>query len=252
MTHSSSGFSRREFLSRTLAGLAAGACLPAYAPFAYASPLRRLSSFDAEVMPLLKQLTLDQKIGQMTQPDQIYLASLDDIDKYYLGSVLSGGGAGPKSGNDAKSWTDMVDGFEARSLRTNPRIPLIYGVDAVHGHNNVTGATVFPHNIALGCTRDAKLVEAMARVTAEEVRATGINWAFGPCVAVPQDIRWGRTYEGYSENPDIVKALGEAAVRGAAAGRQQHGIDQEAGGAAEGRLSPRRRGVAARPISNPL
>src|SRR5580658_8293274 len=214
MTHSSSGSTRREFLSRTLAGLAAGACLPAGASFAFASPTRRLSSFDAEVMPLLKQLSLDQKIGQMTQPDQIYLTSLDDIEKYYLGSVLSGGGAGPKSGNDAKTWADMVDRFETQSLRTNPRIPLIYGVDAVHGHNNVTGATVFPHNIALGCARDAKLVEAMARVTAEEVRATGINWAFGPCVAVPRDIRWGRSYEGYSENPDIVTMLGEAAVRG--------------------------------------
>jgi beta-glucosidase len=214
MTHSSSGSTRREFLSRTLAGLAAGVSLPAFAPLTYASAIRRLSSFDAQALPLLKELTLDQKVGQMTQPDQIYLASIDDIEKYYLGSVLSGGGAGPKSGNDAKSWANMVDGFQTSALRTNPRIPLIYGVDAVHGHNNVTGATMFPHNIGQGCARDAKLVEAMARITAEEVRATGINWAFAPCVAVPQDIRWGRSYEGYSENPDIVKMLGEAAVRG--------------------------------------
>jgi beta-glucosidase len=214
MTHSSSCSTRRAFLSRSLAGLAAGVALPAFSPWALAAAPRRLSSFDAEVLPLLKQLTLDQKIGQMTQPDQIYLASLDDIEKYYLGSVLSGGGAGPKSGNDVKAWADMIDGFQARALRTHPRIPLIYGVDAVHGHNNVTGATMFPHNIGLGCARDAKLVEEMARITAEEVRATGINWAFGPCVTVPQDIRWGRTYEGYSENPDIVKVLGEAAVRG--------------------------------------
>src|SRR5260370_25432102 len=87
-------------------------------------------------------------------------------------------------------------------------------MDAVHGHNNVLGATIFPHKVGLGCTRDPKLVESISRITAEEVRATGINWAFAPCVTVPQDIRWGRTYEGYSESPDVVKLLGAAAVRG--------------------------------------
>jgi beta-glucosidase len=93
-------------------------------------------------------------------------------------------------------------------------IPLLYGVDAVHGHNNVIGATIFPHNIALGCTRSSELVEKAARIAAEEVRATGMNWAFCPCVTVPQDIRWGRIYEGFSQDPDIVKVLGLAAVKG--------------------------------------
>jgi beta-glucosidase len=110
--------------------------------------------------------------------------------------------------------TDMYDRHQERALKANPGIPLLYGVDAVHGHNNVIGATVFPHNVGLGCTRNAKLVEQAARVTAEEVRATGMNWAFSPCVAVPQDIRWGRTYEGFSESPDLVKELGAAATRG--------------------------------------
>src|SRR5947209_5634741 len=175
---------------------------------------RALSSFDDQVRPLLAQMTLDEKIGQMTQPDQQYLATIDDIDNYHLGSVLSGGDSDPKSGNDLTSWTDMYDRYQERALKTRLRIPLLYGVDAVHGHNNVIGAVVFPHNVALGCTRDPKLVEAAARITSEEVRATGINWAFSPCVTVPQDIRWGRTYEGFSENPDVVKVLGEAATRG--------------------------------------
>jgi beta-glucosidase len=159
-------------------------------------------------------MTLDQKIGQMTQPDQMYLKTLDDIENYHLGSLLSGGDSDPKSGNDLNSWTDLYDHYQSRALHAKPRIPLLYGVDAVHGHNNVLGATIFPHNIGLGCTRNAALVERAARVTSEEVRATGINWAFAPCVAVPQDIRWGRTYEGFSESPDVVKTLGAAAVRG--------------------------------------
>jgi beta-glucosidase len=159
-------------------------------------------------------MTLEEKIGQMIQPDQLYIHDLDDVDKYHLGSVLSGGDSDPKSGNDLISWTDMYDRFQARALKTRLRIPLVYGVDAVHGHNNVIGATIFPHNIALGCTRSPELVEKAALVTSKEVRATGMNWAFSPCVAAPQDIRWGRTFEGFSENPDVVKVLGPAAVRG--------------------------------------
>lgn len=159
-------------------------------------------------------MTIDEKIGQMTQPDQQFLASLDDIENYHLGSLLSGGDSDPKSGNDLESWTVLYDQYQSRALKTKLRIPLLYGVDAVHGHNNVIGAVIFPHNIALGCTRDPRLVENAARITAEEIRATGINWAFAPCVAVPRDIRWGRTYEGYSESPDLVKLLGAAATRG--------------------------------------
>ncbi len=195
-------------------------------------------------------MTTAEKIGQMTQPDQMFLKSLDDIDEYHLGSLLSGGDSDPKSGNDLGSWTDLYDHYQSRASKTRLRIPLLYGIDAVHGHNNVLGAVIFPHNIGLGCTRDADLVERAARVTAEEVRATGINWAFGPCVTVPQDIRWGRTYEGFSESPDVVKTLGAAAVRGFQRGALDHPLAVLAcakhfagdGGTTFGTGMPRKRG----------
>ena len=180
---------------------------------------RAFSEFDADARKLLAQMTLEEKVGQMTQPDQQYLKSSDEIDRFHLGSLLSGGDSDPKSGNDLKSWTDLYDGFQARALKTRLRIPLVYGIDAVHGHNNVIGATMFPQNIGLGCTRNSKLVQRAAECTAREVRATGVNWVFAPCVTVPQDIRWGRTYEGFSESPDVVKVLGEAATRGLQGGR---------------------------------
>src|SRR3984957_10647197 len=174
----------------------------------------KLSSFDPQVTALLGKMTLDEKIGQMTQPDQMFLKSDADIDKYYLGSVLSGGDSDPKEGNSLAAWTNLIDRYQKRALETRLSIPLLYGVDAVHGHNNILGAVVFPHNIGLGCTRNPALVEKVERVTAEEVRATGIQWAFAPCVTVPQDIRWGRTYEGFSEDPEVVKELAGPAVRG--------------------------------------
>ncbi|MFZ0592759.1 MAG: glycoside hydrolase family 3 protein [Bryobacteraceae bacterium] len=179
-----------------------------------AQQVRPLADYDPQVNALLGKLTLDEKIGQMTQPDQQFLKNIDDIEKYHLGSLLSGGDSDPKSGNDLQSWTDLYNRYQSRALQTKLHIPLLYGIDAVHGNNNVLGATLFPQNIALGCTRNPYLVEQIGQITAEEVRATGINWAFAPCVAVPQDIRWGRTYEGFSEDPDIVKELGAAAVRG--------------------------------------
>ena len=128
--------------------------------------------------------------------------------------MLSGGDSDPKAGNSLEAWTDLLDRFQAHAYKTRLKIPLLYGIDAVHGHNNVLGAVIFPHNIGLGGTRDAALVEKIERITAEEVRATGIQWAFAPCVTVPQDIRWGRTYEGFSEDPELVTELGAAAVRG--------------------------------------
>jgi beta-glucosidase len=173
-----------------------------------------LSSYDSNVQALLSKMTLDEKIGQMTQAEQDALKDIGDIRKYYLGSLLSGGNSDPKEGNSLKAWTDMLDRYQSESLKTRLAIPLLYGVDAVHGHNNVLGAVIFPHNIGLGCTRNPALVEKVARITAEEVRATGINWAFAPCVTVPRDERWGRTYEGYGETPELAKSLGEAAVRG--------------------------------------
>ena len=180
------------------------------------SQQKSFTAFDAQAKALLAKMTLEEKIGQMCQPDQSALKDHADIEKYFLGSLLSGGGSGPKKKEDytLAGWTDMVDGYQKHALKTRLAIPLIYGVDAVHGHNNIPGAAVFPHNVGLGCARDAKLVEQIERITAEEVRATGINWVFAPCVAVPRDIRWGRTYEGYAENPDDVAPLGVAAVRG--------------------------------------
>jgi beta-glucosidase len=175
---------------------------------------RKLSSFDPQANALLEKMTLDEKVGQMTQPDQSFLKSDEDIAKYYLGSVLSGGDSDPKEGNSLEAWTNMVDRYQKRALETRLSIPLLYGVDDVHGHNNVLGAVIFPHNIGLGCTRNPALIEKIERITAVEVRATGINWGFAPCVAVPRDIRWGRTYEGYADEPDGVKELGAAAVRG--------------------------------------
>ena len=175
---------------------------------------RSLASFDPQVNALLEKMTLDEKVGQMTQSDQSFLASDADIVRYYLGSVLSGGDSDPKAGNSLEAWTNLIDRYQKRALETRLAIPLLYGVDAVHGHNNVLGAVIFPHDIGLGCARNPALVERIERITALEVRATGINWAFAPCVAVPRDIRWGRTYEGFAEEPDGVKELGAAAVRG--------------------------------------
>jgi beta-glucosidase len=179
-----------------------------------ASGPKKLSSFDPRVNALLAKMTLDEKVGQMTQPDQDYLKSEADVAKYYLGSLLSGGDSDPKEGNSLEAWTNLIDRYQKLALETRLEIPLLYGVDAVHGHNNILGAVVFPHNIGLGATHNPALIEKIERITALEVRATGINWGFAPCVTVPRDIRWGRTYEGYAEEPAGVEELGAAAVRG--------------------------------------
>jgi beta-glucosidase len=172
-----------------------------------------LSHHDPQVKELLGRMSLEEKVGQMTQAEQHQLVEERDIETYFLGSLLSGGDSDPKT-NSLVDWTDMYDRYQKRSLATRLRIPLLYGVDAVHGHNNVLGAVVFPHNIGLGATRDPALVEEIGRVTAKEVRATGIHWTFGPCIAVPRDERWGRTYEGFGEDPKLVAELGAASVRG--------------------------------------
>lgn len=176
---------------------------------------KSFSSFDSEAKALVARMTLEEKLGQMTQPEQgPVMASPGDMQKYFIGSVLSGGDSDPQEGNTLEAWTDLYDRVQTEAMKTRLGIPVLYGVDAVHGHSNVLGAVIFPHNIALGCTRDPELVEKINRITAAEVRATGIQWTFSPCVAVPQDIRWGRTYEGFSEDPELVATLGEAAVRG--------------------------------------
>jgi beta-glucosidase len=200
------------------AGLLCATALVAYLALqsagSAAAPGKPLTSFDPQVKALLAQMTLDEKIGQMTQAEQDAIKDLSEIERYSFGSILSGGSSDPKEGNSLRAWTDLYDRLQQHTTLSRLKIPILYGVDAVHGHNNVLGAVIFPHDIGLGCTRDAALVEKAARITAEEVRATGIQWVFAPCVAVPQDIRWGRTYEGFSEDPKIVAELGEAAVRG--------------------------------------
>ena len=166
----------------------------------------------AQIEDLLNRMTLAEKIGQMTQVDKRALQPVD-VTRWLIGSVISGGGANPTP-NNPHNWAAMVSSFREAALRTRLGIPLIYGVDAVHGHSNVVGATIFPHNVGLGATRDPLLVERIGRATALETSATGAFWNFAPCVAVPQDIRWGRSYEGYSEDHELVAELGAAYVRG--------------------------------------
>jgi beta-glucosidase len=178
----------------------------------HSAPL--FSQHDKRVDALLAQMTLDEKIGQMVQVDSSALKDKADVQKYFLGSVLSGGTSDPASGNSAQSWLKFVSEFQDQALQTRLKIPLIYGIDAVHGHNNILGSTIFPHHIGMGATRNPKLIERSERVTAEEVAGTGIRWAFAPCIAVVQDERWGRTYESYSEKTALVSKLGAAATIG--------------------------------------
>ncbi|MGH3735165.1 MAG: glycoside hydrolase family 3 protein [Micromonosporaceae bacterium] len=165
----------------------------------------------------LSKLTLEEKAGQMTQVAHNYLMrNKSDITRYGIGSLLSGGGGGPNGapGGTAAQWADMYDDYQTYALNSRLGIPLLYGVDAVHGHSNVHGATIFPHNIGLGATRDAALVQRAQQAAREEVLGTGIDWTFAPCVCVPRDDRWGRTYEGFGETPAIAGSLGAASVRG--------------------------------------
>ena len=172
------------------------------------------SSLDNKVDELLAKMTLDEKIGQMTQVDIDALKDrYEDIEKYSLGSILCGGNSEIED-ISAKGWADFYDMLQSHAVKSRLQIPMIYGVDAVHGHNNVIGAVVFPQNIGLGATRNAKLVEQAARMTAEEVAATGMDWAFAPCIAVARNERWGRTFESFGEDPELAEKLGAAQVKG--------------------------------------
>ena len=164
------------------------------------------------VADLLARMSLADKIGQMTLVEKNSIVG-SDITELGIGGLLSGGGGYPDV-NSPESWAAMVDGFQAAALDAYLGIPLIYGVDAVHGHSNVEGAVIFPHNIGLGAANNPELMAEIGRVTALEMIATGIYWNYAPAVSVPQDIRWGRTYEGYSENTALVTALAAAYVRG--------------------------------------
>ncbi len=171
-------------------------------------------AIDKKVNALLSQMMLDEKIGQMTQVDYDAIKkNVNDIVKYSIGSILCGGNSEPDD-ITAKGWADLYDKYQSMALRTRLKIPIVWGIDAVHGHNNVDGATIFPHNVGLGATRNPKLIEQVAAVTATEIRGTGMQWDFAPCVAVARNERWGRTYESYGEDPDLVKILGAAYVKG--------------------------------------
>jgi len=182
---------------------------------ASSSPLDAALEF--RVRSIVAGMTLEQKVGQMTQAD-IRSITPEDVRRYYIGSILNGGGAWPAMNmhSSVGDWLKLSDAFYRASMATDMKVkvPVIWGTDAVHGHNNVYGATLFPHNIGLGAAHDPALVERIGRATAEQVRATGISWAFAPTLAVVQNPRWGRTYESYSSDPALVRAYGEAMVRG--------------------------------------
>ncbi|KAJ4720512.1 Beta-glucosidase [Melia azedarach] len=163
---------------------------------------------EARVNDLLNRMTLAEKIGQMVQIERVN-ATYDVMKNCFIGSVLSGGGSVPAPNATAQQWVDAVNQIQKGALDTRLGIPMIYGIDAVHGHNNVYKATIFPHNVGLGVTRDPMLVKRIGAATALEVRATGIPYAFAPCVAVCRDPRWGRCYESYSEDTKLVQSMAE-------------------------------------------
>ena len=206
---------RRKFIEASVLTVAGSIAAPAnvFQPQRRRGPTS-LRANDAKVRELLGRMTLEEKVGQMIQANSASLKDPSDVEKLFLGSILSGGSSDPKSGNGLVDWTDHYDSLQSRTQNTRLRIPILYGIDAVHGHSNVLNAVIFPHNIGLGCSRNPAIVEKAARITAVETRATGINWTFAPCVTVPRDERWGRTYEGFGETPELAGILGEAAVRG--------------------------------------
>ena len=213
-------FHPRRLGALVAVGALAAALLPTSATTAEAgADEQRLPYRDASlpvaqrVDDLLDRMTLAEKVGQMTQAERIDVdADPSLITTYALGSVLSGGGSVPTP-NTPEGWADMVDRYQQAALDSRLGIPLIYGVDSVHGHGNLQGATVFPHNIGLGATRDPALVKRIGHVTALETRATGPQWAFAPCICVARDDRWGRTYESFGETPGLVKSM-ETAIDG--------------------------------------
>ena len=181
-------------------------------------PLANDPALEKRIDELLATMTVEEKVGQLVQGD---IASItpEDVRKYRLGSVLAGGNSDPGGKYDATpaQWLAQADAFYEASMDTSQggkAIPILYGIDAVHGQSNIVGATLFPHNIGLGAMRNPELMRKIGEVTAIETRITGMEWAFGPTVAVPQDDRWGRAYEGYSESPDVVASYAGAMVEG--------------------------------------
>ena len=177
--------------------------------------VQRDAALEKRVDDLLKRMTIEQKVGQVIQPS-ITTITPADVRTYGFGSVLNGGGGWPGDVRKAapKDWLALADAFYEASMDTPLQIPVMWGVDAVHGHNNIVGATLFPHNVGLGAMRNPALVRKIGEVTAREMRATGIDWNFSPTVAVARDDRWGRAYESWSEEPAIVREYAEQMIEG--------------------------------------
>ncbi|TJY40657.1 carbohydrate-binding protein [Cohnella pontilimi] len=171
---------------------------------------------ETRVADLLSRMTLDEKVGQMIQAERASVTP-EDVYTYKLGSVLSGGGSfpnGKQADSTREKWTELVDAYQGAALSTNLGIPILYGVDGVHGNNNLIGATLFPHNIGLGATRDPELVRKVGEAAAKEIKAAGTNWTFAPTIADPQDVRWGRSYEGFGDNQSLAAQMGSAYIQG--------------------------------------
>lgn len=214
---------RRWFFAATAATVltasgGAAAMNPADGPWPHITPKYKADpALEKRIAAMVRGMSLREKVAQMTQ-GEIKKVTPEDVKSYGLGSVLNGGGSWPQMDRSAapKVWVNLADQYydAAMSAPRAVKIPPIWGVDAVHGHNNVAGATLFPHNIGLGAAHDPELMGEVGRATAKAVHATGIGWAFAPTLAVVQDQRWGRTYESYSSDPALVRAYGYALVRG--------------------------------------
>jgi beta-glucosidase len=175
-------------------------------------------AMEKRIDQLLAAMSLEQKVGQIVQGD-IASTTPEDVRRYHLGSVLNGGNSDPggRYNAPAKDWLALADAFYEASMAPNgnlPRIPIMWGSDAVHGHNNVVGATLFPHNIGLGAARDPELLRSIGAVTAKEMRVTGLDWTFAPTLAIVRDDRWGRTYEGFGEAPEIAASYAAPLIEG--------------------------------------
>lgn len=206
-----------QHATTSAAGADAATAHPALWPQAH-WPWRRDAAMEARIVALIKRMTLEEKVGQILQAD-LSAVTPEDVHRYHLGSVLNGGNAGP-GGNDyapAPEWLKLADAFYDASVDKRDggvAIPVMWGTDAVHGHSNIVGATLFPHNSGLGATHNPALLQKIAAVTAAEVRVTGIDWTFAPTITVPQDTRWGRAFEGYSEDPALVASYARPFIEG--------------------------------------
>ncbi|EQB12735.1 1,4-beta-D-glucan glucohydrolase [Sphingobium lactosutens DS20] len=194
---------------------AAARANPAAWPKAHSPAAITDAATERAIDALLARMTIEQKVGQVVQGD-ISSVTPADLARYPLGSILAGGNSGPYGDEraDAATWARMVGDYRAASLKAGASVPILFGVDAVHGHSNVPGATIFPHNIGLGATHDPDLIHRIGQATAAEIAGSGIEWTFAPTLAVPQDLRWGRSYEGYAADPALVKSYATAMVDG--------------------------------------